>query len=276
MGRHGIYITEEATDVSAAVNGASGIPVVIGIAPINMAADPDAVTNKPVLVHSAAEARKLLGYDDDLKTYTLCQMIYAMEKMHPVAPVVFINVLDLTKNKKNFSEEVVDVVQNQATLKKKGVIRKGLTVKKGSAEFTNLTIDTDYTLSYDADGYLVVTLTAAGAEKAAGSVKIGGDVVDASTITKKEIIGAVDPVTGAESGIQLVRQVYPKFGVVPGFVLAPGFSHEAEVGAALSASAELINGVFKAMAIVDLDTTKTKVYTAVKEQKEAAGFTAPN
>ena len=42
---HGISTRETATPVSAAVGGDSGLQVVIGTAPVNMAADPAAAVN---------------------------------------------------------------------------------------------------------------------------------------------------------------------------------------------------------------------------------------
>ena len=68
--------------------------------------------------------------------------------------------------------------------------------------------------------------------------------------------------------MELIRQVYPKLGVVPGLLLAPGWSQDSEVGIALAAKAANINGVFKAMAILDLDTTTATKHTDVKEIKE--------
>ena len=85
----------------------------------------------------------------------------------------------------------------------------------------------------------------------------------------------MDPSTGAETGAQVIRQVYPRLGIVPGLILAPGWSQIPEVGLALAAKAAKINGVYSAMALLDLDTAKAKKYTDTKSVKEESGYTSP-
>ena len=99
-------------------------------------------------------------------------------------------------------------------------------------------------------------------------------MLDPSLITKTDIIGAYNASTGKESGLEVVRQVYPKLSVVPGLIVAPGWSQVPEVGIAMSAKAANINGVFKAIALVDLDTEKATKYTDCKKVKEDSGFTS--
>ena len=55
-------------------------------------------------------------------------------------------------------------------------------------------------------------------------------------------------------------------------MLAPGWSQIPEVGIALAAKAANINGVFKAMALIDLDTAQARKYEDCKEVKENSGF----
>ena len=65
---HGISTRETDTPVSAAVGGDSGLQVVIGTAPVNMAADPAAEVNTPILANSLEEAVQALGYSGDFKS----------------------------------------------------------------------------------------------------------------------------------------------------------------------------------------------------------------
>ena len=74
--------------------------------------------------------------------------------------------------------------------------------------------------------------------------------------------------------MEVIRQVYPKLGVVPSILIAPGWSQNATVGIALAAKAANINGVFKAIALVDLDTAQATKYTDCKTVKESSGFTS--
>ena len=70
--KHGVYVNEEETAISTPMVAASGIPYVVGLAPVHTAANP-AKANVPVLCTSWAEAVEKLGYTEDWKTYTLCE-----------------------------------------------------------------------------------------------------------------------------------------------------------------------------------------------------------
>ena len=124
---HGISTRETATPVSAAVGGDSGLQVVIGTAPVNMAADPAAAVNTPILANSLAEAVQALGYSGDFKSYSLCQSMDATFKLFGAGPVVFINVLDPATHKKTFTAQTLQLNNKQATLDLQGVLLDGLT-----------------------------------------------------------------------------------------------------------------------------------------------------
>ena len=100
MAKHGIFIQEDPTAITAPREATAGLQVVIGTAPVNMAEDPAAVVNVPVLATNATEAMAALGYIPDYKNYTLCQSMYIQANMYQVSPVVYINVLDPSKHKK--------------------------------------------------------------------------------------------------------------------------------------------------------------------------------
>ena len=278
--KHGVFIYEEGTAITVPQESSAGLQVVIGTAPVNMADDPSSKVNVPILANSAKEAMQELGYVADFKNYTLCATMYTTSNLYQVSPVVYINVLDPSRHKKALAEVSVAVEELQATVKQTGVLKENLSVKLPAASeegtATALTPGTDYTLSFDADGYLVVTLIAAGAGGNAENLLISGYQLDPSAVTKADIIGAVNVSTGAETGMEVIRQVYPKLGVVPGILLAPYWSQEPEVGIALCAKAANINGVFKAMAFLDLDCSENgaRKYTDVKTVKEKSGFTS--
>ena len=276
MSKHGVFIVEEATALTVPISGRSSVQVVIGTAPVNMAEDPAAVVNTPILANSAAEAMAAPGYSTDMGKgkYTLCQTMYATNNIYQVSPVVYINVLDPARHKKSLEEAQYPVSQMQAVIPVEGVLINGLTVKNADGS-TALTLNTDYTAAFNSDGHLVLTLIEGGAGASAENLKVSGEQIDPSVVTKTDIVGAYDPLTGKETGAEVIRQVFPKLGIVPGLLLAPGWSQEPEVGIALAAKAANINGVFKAMALLDLDTTKAKKYTDTKRVKEDSGFTSP-
>lgn len=271
VGRHGIFIREEATALTIPITGYSAVQVAVGTAPVNMLDDPSSAVNAPILATKATEAMEGLGYCADFNEYTLCQTMYVTNNIYQVSPVVYINVLDPAKHKKALEATETAVDALRAVVKETGVLREGLTVTVGDE---TLEPSKDYTVSYDVNGRLVINLVAGGAGAGAEKVSVSGFALDPKAVTKEDIIGAYDPATGAETGMELIRQIYPRFGIVPSVLLAPGYSQIPEVGIALSAKAANINGVFKGIALLDLDTEKARKYTDCKDVKEESGFTS--
>ena len=271
---HGVFIYEEATALTVPKEASQAL-VVVGCAPVNQTAEPK--VNVPVLAQTATEAMQELGYSKDYKKYGLCAAMNVTANMYPIAPVVYINVLDPARHKTALAAQTVTVTDMQATVKTEGILTTGLSVSipaSGEDPAVALVNGTDYTAEFDSDGYLVISLITGGAGEAATSLSVSGYKLDPSAVTKDDIIGAVNVQTGAESGMEVIRQIYPKLGIIPGILIAPYWSHVPEVGIALSAKAANINGVFKAMAYLDIDTTQARKYTDVKTVKEASGFTS--
>ncbi len=271
MSRHGIFIREEATALTVPITGYSAVQVVVGTAPVNMLDDPAGAVNVPILATKATEAMEKLGYCAEFSKYTLCQSMYVTSNIYQVSPVVYINVLDPAKHKKALEATEVSVDALRAVVKTAGVLREGLSVAAGE---TGLKLSEDYTLDYDINGHLAINLVAGGAGSGAEKLSVTGYILDPEAVTKEDIIGAYDPATGKETGMELIRQVYPKFQVVPSVALAPGYSQIPEVGIALSAKMANFNGVFKGIALLDLDTKKARKYTDCKDIKESSGFTS--
>ena len=131
---------------------------------------------------------------------------------------------------------------------------------------TELKKDEDYTTLFNEDGTLSIALIGS----AAATLKVSGKRLGPSMVTPNDIIGGVDVNTGKETGLEVIRQIYPKLAMTPGILLAPRFSANPNVSAALQVKTKDINGVFKAVTVIDIDSTAegaTK-YTDVKEQKE--------
>ncbi|OMH40224.1 phage tail sheath family protein [Desulfurobacterium indicum] len=75
---------------------------------------------------------------------------------------------------------------------------------------------------------------------------------DPSLVTAADVVGGVDSTTGARTGLELIEEVFPRFGKIVGTILAPGFSHDSTVYNAMIAKAENLSGHFKAMAYIDV------------------------
>lgn len=269
---HKVATTENETERVEVIDVASGIQVAVGIAPVHMAEDPGAYVNIPVACYKKDEVKAAIGYSSDLKGYGLNQVAKLNFEIFGVAPVVFINVLDPKKHKKDFDETVVEVEAGVAALKMGGVLLGEMVVKKGDEELEN---GRDYMASHNDDDTVSITLLSSGNASNATELKVKGTVVDPSMVTEEDIIGGYDSETGKFSGIEAVRMVYPRLGLVPGTLLAPGWSKETEVAAVLTAKAQLINGCYNAMAAIDMDTETTRVYTELEEAKEELGIEDP-
>lgn len=95
--RHGVYTSENPTSIRPPVRVNSAMPVAFVTAPVHLADDPYAVTNKPQLCFSNAEAVKAFGISlrpEIWDNYTAPQLIFSQFQLFAVAPVVIINVLD--------------------------------------------------------------------------------------------------------------------------------------------------------------------------------------
>ena len=77
--------------------------------------------------------------------------------------------------------------------------------------------------------------------------------------------------------MEVIRQVYPMLGMTPGILIAPRYSMDATVAAALQAKTKSINGVFGAVCIVDIDSSEDGAtrYADVKTAKEGQGVSDP-
>lgn len=269
--KHGVYVQEQATKLIAPVLGTAGLQVVVGTAPVNMLENPAAACNTPLLVQSYAEAVGAVGYNSDFAAYTLCESISVNFQVVGTGPMVFINVLDPAKHSANIEETELEVVEDVAHLDAVGVLPDKLKVMDGETELKK---DEDYTTIFNDDGTLNIVLIGG----SASTLTVSGKRLDPGLVTHNDIIGGVDVNTGKETGLEVIRQIYPKLGMTPGILLAPRFSANPNVSAALQAKTKDINGVFKAVTVIDIDSTAegaTK-YTDVKEQKEKQAVTDPN
>lgn len=265
---HGIRIQENPTSVPTPARNEAGVPVIFGTAPVNLAKDPSNATNKLFLCNNFAEAKAAVGYSTDYANYTLCQAMDAFFKAFGVGPIVICNVLDPSTHKKSYTETLT-VTDGVAISTKLDILLNGLLLKNGE---TTLEKDTDYTVSFNDDGYLVVTMLTSGVS----SINASGYQIDASLVEASDIIGEINSSTGVESGLELVRKVYPLFGVAPSLIVAPGWSQNPAVGVVMGEKCLDINGMFSCECVVDIDSSSTgaKKYDDVESVKATSGFSS--
>ncbi len=295
---HGVYINENSTAVIAPIISDSGVQFVVGTAPINMLADPSGAVNKPILVNSLSEAVTNFGYCKNFEKFTICQSVNASFNVYNVAPLVIVNVLDPEKHTVAISPDdqqySIDKKTEKITIAKEGIFLNSFVVKGQDGAITYKE-GNDYTLTFDEYGYVVLTPVLAkdngaifkqlekqeqeGQEEPKVQLAISYNRLDPSSVTYEDIIGGYDSVNGKYTGLQNIEQVYPKLGVVPGLIVIPGWSHIPEVGIAMMAKTEDINGCFKCMAVLDVDTdsiTGAYSYQAVMDWKNKNSYTSEN
>lgn len=261
---HGIKTSQKETSVSTPVEAGCGIPFVVGTAPVHTVGGK---VNVPVLVTSWAEAVSALGYSDDWKNYTLCEMMYSHFRLYGMQPCVFVNVLDPAASDavEDVAGAVTNVVNRSADLPYEAI----LTTLKVSATESGEALEegTDWSAAYT-DGVLRVELTRDGAAKDAKTIYVTYKKVKPDAVDKADIIGGYDAATGVYSGLETLDMVYPMYGIIPDLLLAPGYSHDPEVAAILSTKATSQGELFEAKALIDVDASAVKKYSDVLAWKK--------
>ncbi|KYD24614.1 phage tail sheath family protein [Parageobacillus toebii] len=264
--RHGISISERSTSVKSPVQVLSALTVAVGTAPIHLATETVSI-NKPVLAMSFDEAVRKLGYSSNYSNFTLCEVMDTHFKLYNVSPVVFINVLDPSKHKTDVTNQSISVQNKKAIINQEGVLLNTLAVKLTSGG-NNLAKDIDYTATYDDTGKVVISAVDGGAISASTtSLVVSYSYLDPSKVTDSDIIGGYDASTGKSTGLELLNSVFPTLQMVPCILIAPKFSKKTAVAAVMKAKVKNINGVFKAKAYIDIDTSIANVYTKAVEYK---------
>ena len=88
---HGITSEQIETSVSTPRTAGSGIAFVVGTAPAHTVGG---AVNAPVMALNYKEAVAALGYSENWKNYTLCEVMHSSFQLYGVSPVFFVNVLD--------------------------------------------------------------------------------------------------------------------------------------------------------------------------------------
>ncbi|MFT5872815.1 MAG: phage tail sheath protein FI [Clostridium sp.] len=264
---HGIYVQENPTSIIAPITADSAVQFVVGTAPINLLADPSSAVNKPSLVYSFKEAQEKIGYSDDFEKFSLCQSIDASFRVFNVAPLLLINVLDPAVHVAIVDAELLDIVNKIVTIEEEGILLNETFVVKDEAGLEPYVKDTDYTVEFIGVGYPQITVLIDGTIGVATKLSVSYNQLDPTMVTEAEIVGGYDSATAKYKGLENITLIYPMFGIVPGLILSPGWSHKPTVSAAITAKYEGINGSFKANGVKDIDTIEVTEYTQANAWK---------
>lgn len=264
MANHGVYATQQATSVSTPVVAESGVPFVVGTAPVQSAASP-AKSGIPVLCTSWQEAVEKLGYSDDWETYTLCESMYAHFKLYGCQPVIYCNVLDITANTEDVAAASFAVSAHKVQLPFEAIRNEKLVVKQSSSADDALVEGTDYSCYYDSDSF-VVELLEGSADYSASTLSIAYSKISTAGITESVIAEALDSVDLCATTL----------GTIPDLICAPGCSQSSVVAAVMATKAGSINGLFHAKALIDLDSGTVTTYDAAIEAKNDLNLVDPD
>lgn len=258
---HGASTKKKAASTSAPVVAASGVHFVVGAAPVQMVGGK---VNEVIMAQDYEEAVQQLGYSDDWKKYGLCEEIYTAFQLYKTSPIFMVNVLDPKRHKTAVSKKNIKPEDNQILLPLEAITE---TIK-----VTDKEAGTDFDTFYN-DNNCVIEFF--GETPQTAEVEVEYSIVDPTQITKNDIIGGYSVATHKTTGLELIDSCFPKYTIVPDIILCPNWSHEPEVAAVMAAKAEGINGIFEAVAILDVDTTDTSGvthYSEVPEWKKKKNF----
>lgn len=253
---HGVSGLELGTSITPPTSVSAGIPLVFGTTPVNLVSNPK--VNEPVLCYTYAEAVKTMGYSSDFNDFTISEFISSHFALFNMAPVVFVNVLDPKIHKAKAEPITLQVNDGEAILNQEGALLSSIKVKSEDGSTTYA--PEQYSLEFDDKGYVHIYISEG------TSIKIEYERIDASLVAPADIIGGVS-VDGTVKGLELVNQVFPRFRIVPGTIVAPKFSTNVTVSAVMAAKASLINGVFRSLALLDIPTDEVTDYTKVAQYK---------
>ena len=254
--KHGISTKRKATALTTPLTSAANVTVVIGTAPVNMAKDPYHAANVPFAAYSKPDAVAKMGWSEDFKKYTIMQSIYASFNVFAVAPLIMINVLD--PNNENHVTAVASkdyiVANKKALIPEEGILLDTIEITNEDASKA-LQADVDYVASFADDGTVIIGFTDAGAEKAGDSIKALYTKLNPDGVTYQDIIGGYNVSARTKKGAEVIGDIFPKLGIVPGTLIAPGFSHIPAVNTVLTAKANLIYSLFSCKAVSDIDSS---------------------
>lgn len=262
---HGVFVQEKSTSVSSPITAESGIPFVIGAAPVHTVDNP-AQAGVPVLCSSWEEFESRFGYSDDWEKFSLCEFAYSHFKLYGCQPAIFCNLLDLATMKEAVPAADMTVTNRRVELPVTA-IPSTVVVKEDGGTGTAYTKDSDYSV-YQTGDHIYVELDARSTHASEATINVAYSAVKPDSVTASLVASSMD-------AIELCMSTA---GVIPDLICAPGFSQESSVAAVMATKAAGLNGLFRAKALVDIDSSASGCtdYTAVSAWKQTKSLVDEN
>ena len=261
MPNHAVIVREVATSVSTPATVETGIPFIVGLSPVHNAESPAGV-GIPVMCYSYAEFVSKLGWSDDWDTYNLCEFAYAHFKLYGQSPAIFVNLLNPATMKSAVAAADKTVTAKKVELTVKGIDDAGLVIKAAGGNGNAYIKDTDYSVYYNEGGKLTVELLPDSTHYTEASLNIAFNEVTPASVNASAVA----------AGFEAVELCMTTLGMIPDLLVSPGFSKNSVVAAIMATKAAGINGMFKAKALIDIDTSVADSYDEVVAEKTAKNF----
>ena len=276
--KHGAYGEIAANGSPLAISSQKAM-VIFGTAPVQSIRGGDKNVNVPIVVRNMAEAKKTFGYSDDWASFTLCMAFRHFFERKGVGPLVVVNVLDPVAHKASTQSTAEKTPSSgKITIASAGDIILD-TVEVWTQDDTPVkkAEGTDYTLDYNADT-ATITLTSIDSGLGTDPLTIKYYEINAAAVTDSVVVGTTDDM-GTNTGLYVIKDVYTLTGMIPSYMLAPGFSSHPTVHAAMGTISHKINGHWDAWIFADiplLDGATPITLATAKTWKDANGYTLDN
>jgi phage tail sheath protein FI len=238
---HGVEVIEVPNGPVPVTVVKSAIIGLVGTAPAWAVQAPSTAVapNTPALVSSALDAA---NFGPIVRGYTIPYALAAIQAQGAGQAIV-VNVFDPNRH-------FTAIAATAFSFSSQGFINLGHmgvsnVVVTSNPAGTTYVVGTDYTLD-SVNGVIASVPAGSGGHIAAGaSVLIAFKYADPSKVADADIIGAIT--SGVYTGMQAFQTTYGTMGFFPKILIAPGYSQDASVAAALDATAKKI----RAVALVD-------------------------
>lgn len=183
-------------------------------------------------------------FGDPLTGFNIPKTLQIIRKEAGGCPVLVVNTFSLGSNSSDVTAEVHTVANGKVTLDYQPV--NDVTILNNDNSPSTLVKDVDYSLDpYGVFTALKTTFT--------GTLKFTYKKLNAASVNAAQIVGAIDGVTEARTGMKLAATAYNLFGFNPKIIIAPGYSTLSGVQTEMKAQAAL----FRAVALFDAPASTT-------------------
>lgn len=256
---HGTRVKEIETGLKVFTSVAAPT-VIVGTATVNMG-DENCI-NEPILIQSPKDAAMYFGTTANVKGFTINEAIYLATNVYNTFPIIAINVLEPKKHKTSGSKEDLVLIEDKVKVEQVGIlINEKLAVKDAA---TDIKLDPKkYNLKFDNEGYLEIEVTQ---RDSTTKISVDYEFLDPTKVTENDIIGNIDPETLEATGLQCLKEIFPKFSMIPACVIAPDFA-TSKIAVALDAKSQVISKKWASFSIPELPGD-IKYGAAVSYKKE--------